>query len=194
MIFCTLYSSSSGNSFLFSDGDTSILFDAGYTHSKNDITQKNLGYEITAKPKVEAYSAGLRYEKLCEAGRSVLTPFFGVRYMNVQSKAYENNFGVHYKVEDQDLITIPVGFKWYAEMNPDSKTRFRPSLEAGYNFNINCKNNKQKVTFDGVTDTVKFNAADEGTYYVKVGMEFVSSNTVLGLFYKCCLVCNRIFP
>lgn len=162
----------------------SVLIDAGYVHSKNDIKQENLGREITAKPKVEAYSAGIRIEKVCAAGSSMITPFVGVRYMNVHTKAYDNNYGVHYKIDDEDVVTIPVGLKWCADLNPDSKMRFRPSLEAGYTFNIGADNNKQKISFNGVTDTVKFDALDKGNYFVRVGMEFVGSNTLLGLFYN----------
>lgn len=47
MIFCTLYSSSSGNSFLFSDGDTSILFDAGVSMKKisEALSKFNLSFD-----------------------------------------------------------------------------------------------------------------------------------------------------
>ena len=58
------------------------------------------------------------------------------------------------------------------------------AIEGGYNFNIGGRDNKQKISFNGVTDTVKFNALDKGNYFVRVGMEFVGSNTILGLFYK----------
>ncbi|MBQ0067213.1 MAG: autotransporter outer membrane beta-barrel domain-containing protein, partial [Phascolarctobacterium sp.] len=162
----------------------SVLIDAGYVHSKNDIRQENLGREITAKPKVDAYSAGIRIEKMCAAGSSTITPFIGVRYMNVQTQSYDNSMGIRHKIDDEDLFTIPVGLKWCADLNPDSKMRFRPSIEGGYNFNIGGRDNKQKISFNGVTDTVKFNALDKGNYFVRVGMEFVGSNTILGLFYK----------
>ena len=71
--------------------NSDILYDLSYIYSRNDITQSNTGYEISAEPVVNSLSAGFRYEKMFGDLSNYITTYFGARYQHIGGRQYENN-------------------------------------------------------------------------------------------------------
>ena len=92
-------------------GKFSFQYDAGFTYAKNDVTMSTMGAEdVTAKPKVRAYSAGIKVEEPIKVGRATeVVPFAGARYTFVKSKEYQNSLGLGYDVDNQHFVKIDEG-------------------------------------------------------------------------------------
>lgn len=160
-----------------------VIFDVGYMNTTNDIVQNNNGTRIAADVKTNSITAGLRYEHLIQAGRTNLMPFAGVRYMRLQTKDYENSLGMKYEAENQNIFLPQVGLNWSAEFKAGDGGIFRPVLEGGYIWTLGSRNTEQTVSFMGTPQSFAYDIADKGSYYAKVGTEYVNTNFTFGLFY-----------
>jgi len=159
--------------------NSAVLFDVGYMNASNDISQYNSGTQITADAKTNSIVAGLRYEHSVKAGNSNLVPFAGVRYMHLQTKDYENSLGMKYEAKNQNIFLPQVGLNWHAELNAGDGGLFKPMLEAGYVWTLGNRDTEQIIS----GETFGYDIADKGSYYAKIGAEYVKANFTFGAFY-----------
>ena len=113
--------------------DVAILFDLSYTHAKNDVTMSTAGtMDVTAKPKSDAYSAGVKVEYPVKIGHSSqLTPYTGVRYTHIHTDKYDNSLGISNDIKDQNLVNIPIGVQLKTEYTTNSDWKFGHIFEGG---------------------------------------------------------------
>ncbi|MCQ2362449.1 MAG: autotransporter outer membrane beta-barrel domain-containing protein, partial [Acidaminococcaceae bacterium] len=169
------------------NSNMALLGDISYMHSKGDITQYNSGVDITAKPKSDAFSVGVRAEWKVKIGENAkLMPFAGLRYMRMGTGNYENSLGMEYDVNNQNIFMAPVGLTYCGNFDMGDKGwKFKPLVEVGYTFNMGDKDTDQKVSYNGYGDTFGMDIVDSGYWFGRVGFGFCSERTewILGYQY-----------
>lgn len=165
------------------NGDSAVLGDISYLHGKNDITQNNSGMDITASPKSDAFSIGVKAEKTYALGDGKLVPFAGLRYLHLGVGDYSNSLGMHYNADDQNLWLLPVGVTYSHETKTGDWT-VRPLVEAGYVWTAGDRSTNQTVSLNGTTDGFGYNVADSGSFVGRFVLEAEKANMTLGLGYE----------
>lgn len=165
------------------NGDSSVLGDISYLHGKNDITQNNSGTKITASPKSDAFSMGVKAEKAYDMGAGKLVPYAGLRYLHLGVGDYSNSLGMHYNADDQNMWLLPVGVTYSYETKAGDWT-IRPLVEAGYVWTAGDRDTKQTVSLNGASDGFGFNVADSGSFVGRFALEAEKANIAFGLGYE----------
>ena len=165
------------------NGNSAILGDISYMHSDNDITQTNMGQEITASADADAFSIGIRAEQAYEAGAGKFVPYAGIRYMHLGAGNYDNSLGMDYDADDQNLWLLPVGVTYSAEVQSGDWT-VKPIAEVGYVWTMGDRDTDQTVSLNGAADTFGFETADSGSFIGRLGIEAEKANVTYGLSYE----------
>lgn len=165
------------------NGDSAVLGDISYLHGKNDITQNNSGMDITASPKSDAFSIGVKAEKTYALGDGKLVPFAGLRYLHLGVGDYSNSLGMHYNADDQNLWLLPVGVTYSYETKAGDWT-IRPLVEAGYVWTAGDRSTDQTVSLNGASDGFGYNVADSGSFVGRFALEAEKANVTFGLGYE----------
>ena len=165
------------------NGDSAILGDISYMHSDNDITQTNMGQEITASADADAFSIGIRAEQAYEAGAGKFVPYAGIRYMHLGAGDYSNSLGMEYNADDQNLWLLPVGVTYSAEVQCGDWT-VKPIAEVGYVWTMGDRDTDQTVSLNGASDTFGFETADSGSFIGRLGIEAEKADVTYGLSYE----------
>lgn len=165
------------------NGDSAILGDISYMHSDNDITQTNMGQEITASADADAFSIGIRAEQAYKAGAGKFVPYAGIRYMHLGAGNYDNSLGMDYDADDQNLWLLPVGVTYSAEVQSGDWT-VKPIAEVGYVWTMGDRDTDQTVSLNGASDTFGFETADSGSFIGRLGIEAEKADVTYGLSYE----------
>ena len=165
------------------NGNSAILGDISYMHSDNDITQTNMGQEITASADADAFSIGIRAEQAYEAGAGKFVPYAGIRYMHLGAGDYSNSLGMEYNADDQNLWLLPVGVTYSAEVLSGDWT-LKPIAEVGYVWTMGDRDTDQTVSLNGASDTFGFETADSGSFIGRLGIEAEKADVTYGLSYE----------
>ena len=165
------------------NGNSAILGDISYMHSDNDITQTNMGQEITASADADAFSIGIRAEQAYEAGAGKFVPYAGIRYMHLGAGDYSNSLGMEYNADDQNLWLLPVGVTYSAEVQSGDWT-VKPIAEVGYVWTMGDRDTDQTVSLNGASDTFGFETADSGSFIGRLGIEAEKADVTYGLSYE----------
>ena len=165
------------------NGDSAILGDISYMHSDNDITQTNMGQEITASADADAFSIGIRAEQAYKAGAGKFVPYAGIRYMHLGAGNYDNSLGMDYDADDQNLWLLPVGVTYSAEVQSGDWT-VKPIAEVGYVWTMGDRDTDQTVSLNGAADTFGFETADSGSFIGRLGIEAEKADVTYGLSYE----------
>lgn len=165
------------------NGNSAILGDISYMHSDNDITQTNMGQEITASADADAFSIGIRAEQAYAAGAGKFVPYAGIRYMHLGAGNYDNSLGMDYDADDQNLWLLPVGVTYSAEVQSGDWT-VKPIAEVGYVWTMGDRDTDQTVSLNGAADTFGFETADSGSFIGRLGIEAEKANVTYGLSYE----------
>lgn len=165
------------------NGNSAILGDISYMHSDNDITQTNMGQEITASADADAFSIGIRAEQAYKAGAGKFVPYAGIRYMHLGAGDYSNSLGMEYNADDQNLWLLPVGVTYSAEVQSGDWT-VKPIAEVGYVWTMGDRDTDQTVSLNGAADTFGFETADSGSFIGRLGIEAEKADVTYGLSYE----------
>lgn len=164
-------------------GNYKLSGDIFYLSGDNDITQKNNGTTITAKPDTEAWSAGVKAAKGYAAGETgTLTAYAGARYLRLSTDSYTSSLGLHYDGEDQNLFLLPVGVDYSAAIDHGA-WKVRPYVGVGYVWTLGDRSADQTVSYGAAADTITFNTADAGSFVVKAGVTTDSDTASYGIGY-----------
>ena len=165
------------------NGDSAVLGDISYLHSKNDIEQTNSGKTITASPKADAFSVGVKAEQVFNAGVAKFVPYAGLRYMHLGIGNYEDSLGMGYNGDEQNLWLLPVGVTYSQDIKAGSWT-IRPVVEAGYVWTMGDRDTQQTVSLNGASDGFGFDVADSGSFISRFAVEAEKANVTYGLGYE----------
>lgn len=167
-------------------GKFNFICNGGFTYGKNDITVTTVEMEdSTANPRAWACNLGFRVEEpVALSGATTLTPFAGARYTFIKTKDYQNDFGMEYAADNQHLLNIPVGLTLKGTYETKEGWTLGGSLTGGYNWNLGNRNSTQSVSYYGCTDSIGFDVADRGEYFVKAGLTAEHKNLAFELGYR----------
>lgn len=165
------------------NADSAIIGDISYLHGKNDITQYNSGMTLTASPKSDAFSVGVRAEKSIKAGAGKFVPYAGVRYMRLSTGNYTNSIGMNYDADDLNLWLLPVGVKYSTDVKSGSWT-IRPVAEVGYVWNMGNRDATQTVSLGSANDRFGYDVTDTGYYLGRLAIEAQKDNMTYGIGYE----------
>ena len=167
-------------------GKFNFIYNGGFTYGKNDITVTTVEMEdSTANPRAWACNLGFRVEEPVALSRATtLTPFAGVRYTFIKTKDYKNDFGMEYAADNQHLLNIPVVLTLKGTYETKEGWTLGGSLTGGYNWNLGNRNSTQTVSYYGCTDSIGFDVADRGEYFVKAGLTAEHKNLAFELGYR----------
>ena len=165
------------------NGDSAVLGDISYLHSKNDIEQTNSGKTITATPKADAFSVGVKAEQVFNAGAAKFVPYAGLRYMHLGVGNYNDSLGLSYNSDEQNLWLLPVGVTYSQDIKAGSWT-LRPVVEAGYVWTMGDRDTQQTVSLNGASDGFGFDVADSGSFISRFALEAENANVTYGLGYE----------
>ncbi|MBQ0067544.1 MAG: autotransporter outer membrane beta-barrel domain-containing protein, partial [Phascolarctobacterium sp.] len=166
-------------------GNIDIVSDISYTHTDNDITTDIAGNEITARPKVDVYSAGTKIEaELRLSKASKLVPYLGARYSRLQNKDFTNSLGGRFDVDNANLFTVPVGLALRSHLKTSEGWDFGSILEGGYEWNLGDRDSTQKFSYGGAYDIIGFDMVDSGQYYIKAALTAAYQNLLFELLYR----------
>ena len=165
------------------NGDSAVIGDISYLHSKNDIEQTNSGKTITATPKADAFSVGVKAEQVFNAGTAKFVPYAGLRYMHLGVGNYTDSLGMGYNSDEQNLWLLPVGVTYSQNIKAGSWT-LRPVVEAGYVWTMGDRDTQQTVSLNGASDGFGFDVADSGSFISRFALEAENANVTYGLGYE----------
>ena len=111
---------------------------------------------------------------------------YAVKVLESAAANAENNLGMKYDVDNQNLFMAPVGLAYSGNFEMGKKDwQFKPIVELGYTFNMGDKNTDQKVSYNGYGDTFGMDIVDSGYWFGRVGLGFSNKRTdwILGYQY-----------
>ncbi len=161
----------------------SILYDLNYTHGKNDIRQHNYNQEITASPKTNSFSVGVRAEKMFGDAKGQISPFVGLRYNMINSGGYSNNLGIDYDTSRMNVFNVPVGIKFSCATRSGGWS-FSPYAEVAYIRNFGDTDNRTEMSLGGVSDSFGYDVLDKGAWSVKAGIAMAKDNLSFHIGYN----------
>ena len=165
------------------NGKTNILADVTYLHGSNDITQTNTGTVITASPKADAFSLGVKAEQRYDKGNMSIVPYAGLRYLHLGVGKYTNSLGIEYDPDAQNMFLLPIGVKAFGEIKSNDWT-FRPKAQLGYVWTMGHRNSSQNVKFDGASDEFSYDTADSGYFLGGLGFEAEKGKAAYSVNYQ----------
>lgn len=164
-----------------------VIFDGGYTHNENEIKQTmNLArsYDLEAKPKVEIFDAGLRYEHKCHVDENAaVVPYVGVRYTMVDPESYCNNVGIRYGTRRDDIISVPVGLRLSVNWHTSDSVIVKPYVDLGYKWNVGQDDWQQKVIYGNAMSKMKYDVLDKRCFFWNAGLQIIGNTFTFGAGY-----------
>lgn len=165
----------------------SLIFDAGASYNKNDVVQQHSldnSYEITTKPKVLVYDAGLRYEQNCRISENAaIVPYIGVRYSMIDADKYANSLGFNYESNEDDFFSMPLGIRVTTNLHGPGYV-IKPIFEYGRQWNYKQNNWKQNVSYNNGYASMRYDVLDKRSYFAHIGLEIYGDTFGLGVGYK----------
>ena len=164
-------------------GRTNYLADITYLHGKNDITQTNTGTTLTASPKADSFSLGIKAEHRYGNEHYAVVPYVGMRYLHLGVKDYTNNLGFSYDADAQNMFLLPLGVKFFGESKFNNWT-IRPKAQLGYVWTLGNRNTSQTLRYGNASDSFSYDTADSGYFTAGVGIEAQKGSMMYGLSYQ----------
>ena len=168
-------------------GKYALTTDIGYTYNKNDITQHTTGItdEVTSKPKTHAYTVGMKLEREIYLSKACkIVPFAGARYTRLQNRDFSNSLGANTKVDNQNLVTVPVGLSFHSHLITTEGWKLGSILEGGYEWNFGNRHSTQEFGYGGAYNSIGFDVVDRGQYFVKAALTADYENMFFELGYR----------
>jgi len=164
-------------------GRTNYLADITYLHGKNDITQTNTGTTLTASPKADSFSLGIKAEHRYGNEHYAVVPYVGMRYLHLGVKDYTNNLGFSYDADAQNMFLLPLGVKFFGESKFNNWT-IRPKAQLGYVWTLGNRNTSQTLRYGIASDSFSYDTADSGYFTAGLGIEAQKGSMMYGLSYQ----------
>lgn len=158
-----------------------LIGSAGFLHSKNEI--KQMGFK--GKPDANSFSVGVRAEKpLSLNDRITVTPHIGVKYVYTKLDSF-NAGGFRYKVEAANLVQVPLGVVFNANIAALCGASVKPFIDLTISPNFGDKkvSNKVGLVTTGTLDSFGARVANDAVYKGKVGLEAAKGKHSFGLNY-----------
>ena len=163
-------------------GSYRLAADLSYVGGSHDITQRNAGQVITAKPDTEAWTLGVKAMKDYDLARGTLTPYVGLRYLRLTTDGYTSSVGFSYDKENQNLFLLPVGVDYSLAVKRGSWD-IKPYAGLSYIWTMGDRNADQTVSYGSASDVFSYDITDAGSFLGKVGISASKGDYSFGVGY-----------
>lgn len=160
-------------------GKAAIIADLSYIHGENDIKAGT----VTAKPKSDALSLGVKAETAIKAGAGQFVPYVGARVTRLGIGDYKDSIGIKHDSDVENLFNIPVGIKYSANIQKGNWT-MRPTVDLGYVFNVGNKDGQETVSYGGTSNSFSYEMVDKSNFVGALGFEMENKNVAYNLGYQ----------
>ena len=172
------------------NSDTNLIADIGYSRSDSDVEQNNFGSLLTANPKTDTITLGIKGEKLYQYDNLQVMPYVGLRYLSVDTGSYSSDIGglaaFNYAPERQNIWLLPVGVSLTYENITDNGWKIRPNVDLSYMWAMGDTDSSMTVGLPGTTaaDRLGYTIMDKGSFIGKVGLEAEKGHMTYGVSYS----------
>ena len=163
-------------------GSYRLAADLSYVGDSHDITQRNAGQVITAKPDTEAWTLGVKAMKDYDLARGTLTPYVGLRYLRLTTDGYTSSIGLSYDKENQNLFLLPVGVDYSLAVKRGS-WEIKPYAGLSYIWTMGDRNADQTVSYGSASDVFSYDITDARSFLGKVGISASKGDYSFGVGY-----------
>ena len=159
------------------NADSNLIADIGYSRSDSDVEQNNFGSLLTANPKTDTITLGIKGEKLYQYDNLQVMPYVGLRYLSIDTGSYSSDIGglaaFNYVPERQNIWLLPVGVSLTYENIADNGWKIRPNVDLSYMWAMGDTDSSMTVGLPGTTaaDRLGYTVMDKGSFIGKVGLE-----------------------
>ena len=166
--------------------DTNLVFDINYNKSDTDVTQNGLGGLVTANPKTDTISVGVKAEKLIQNGPVQIVPYAGLRYMTINTDDYRvAALNATYSPERQNVWLIPVGVSLRQENTYENGWKVTPKADLSYIWALGDTDSSMSVAVGNVAPfTNEYTVMDNGSFLGTLGIEAAKGDWTYGLSYS----------
>lgn len=166
--------------------DTNLIFDINYNKSDTDVTQTGLGGTLTANPKTETMSFGVKAEKLIQNGPVQIVPYAGARFLTIDTDDYHvAGLNATYAPERQNVWLIPVGVSLRQENTYENGWKVTPKADLSYIWALGDTDSSMSVAVGNATPfTNKYTVMDNGSFLGTLGIEAAKGDWTYGLSYS----------
>ena len=166
--------------------DTNLVFDINYNKSDTDVTQNGLGGLVTANPKTDTISVGVKAEKLIQNGPVQIVPYAGLRYMSINTDDYHvAALNATYSPERQNVWLIPVGVSMRQENVYENGWKVTPKADLSYIWALGDTDSSMTVAVGNVAPfTNSYTVMDNGSFLGTLGLEASKGDWTYGLSYS----------
>lgn len=165
--------------------DTSVIFDAGYSKTSNDIKGA-----VAIDSDTKVLTLGVKGEKLINNNHGTsYMPYAGLRYLNVDGGSYNGTIGgevaANYSTDKANIWMLPVGIGVHNETVTSDGWKVRPTADIAYVWTFGDNNSAMDVTVPGVnaTDRLGYDIMDSGFFAGKLAVEAEKGAWTYGLGY-----------
>ena len=172
------------------NSDTNLIADIGYSRSDSDVEQNNFGSLLTANPKTDTITLGIKGEKLYQYDNLQVMPYVGLRYLSIDTGSYSSDIGglaaFNYVPERQNVWLLPVGVSLTYENIADNGWKIRPNVDLSYMWAMGDTDSSMTVGLPGTTaaDRLGYTVMDKGSFIGKVGLEAEKGHMTYGVSYS----------
>lgn len=172
------------------NSDTNLIADIGYSRSDSDVEQNNFGSLLTANPKTDTITLGIKGEKLYQYDNLQVMPYVGLRYLSIDTGSYSSDIGglaaFNYVPERQNIWLLPVGVSLTYENIADNGWKIRPNVNLSYMWAMGDTDSSMTVGLPGTTaaDRLGYTVMDKGSFIGKVGLEAEKGHMMYGVSYS----------
>lgn len=172
------------------NADSNLIADIGYSRSDSDVEQNNFGSLLTANPKTDTITLGIKGEKLYQYDNLQVMPYVGLRYLSIDTGSYSSDIGglaaFNYVPERQNIWLLPVGVSLTYENIADNGWKIRPNVDLSYMWAMGDTDSSMTVGLPGTTaaDRLGYTVMDKGSFIGKVGLEAEKGHMTYGLSYS----------
>lgn len=172
------------------NADSNLIADIGYSRSDSDVEQNNFGSLLTANPKTDTITLGIKGEKLYQYDNLQVMPYVGLRYLSVDTGSYRSDIAgqaaFNYAPERQNIWLLPVGVSLTYENVTDNGWKIRPNVDLSYMWAMGDTDSSMTVGLPGTAaaDRLGYTVMDKGSFIGKVGLEAEKGHMTYGVSYS----------
>lgn len=170
--------------------NANLIVDIGYLKGDHELKQSvpaTLGGTLHADVDTRVWTAGLKGEYRFRTQALDVTPYIGLRYLNVKTEGFDtrNNSGTvfHTSGDTQNLWQIPIGVTFSRDYVAENGWTVKPKFDISIVPTAGDKNASTRVSVPGVatSDIASTEVMDSVSWNSSLGLDVQKGHTSFGL-------------
>lgn len=161
-------------------GNCNGMIDAGYMHTKSDLSAHAFGMSIGDEVSADAWTAGFTAEYKMTVGSVGIVPHIGIRWTRLDVDGYTGAF----KTDDDtmDVFTLPVGVAFSGQIDAGS-WKLAPTVDLSVVPSFGDDEATSKVRWGGASSTIKTQVVDDAPFRASLGLNAQNGSWTIGASY-----------